>query len=1380
MLLSKRVRAFIIVIACAVALIGVYVLNYAVGNDAFAIVDSSESNSSIVKISELYMGLSDDGSEKKFSGDNFKSLYKALTGISNASFSDVESTLAIRGSNVEGSQLLSSRDIRTLNGGKDIVVTLGGMDWIVASVSDDTDGNTVASLWLANSTDNQQWSTWSSSNVRLDYPCTMYSSSYIRALLLDGNSEDASGNAVSVKHSVSGGASLTSYVRDASYDYPYTLFNDTSANDNITDYIVKPAKIKYQSSENYLNYGSSTTLPNDAYGTPRGTVNCQPGFDFRGKDTYTDWAYDYIWIPSVTETGFQATDSNGIWKMSVSQRANTKNYAYWYRSAFSGDASKVCAYADEGSGYVADSDADVNNYYAVRPAFHLNLTKIASQAIAYEVPAVDDVEYDGQQKSLQTMLADKLYAEMSLDMTSQVAAVDADTYIAKVTLNSSDYKWLIKDSSGGWSTVSGSQPQEIVWKIKPRALTLDWTGMDSSYTWSNTLLNNLQNYKPKIVNDIASDNLIVSMSYDGSSDSSKLDAVGTHRLKADITAQDSSRLNNYTLPTAASSQYVYAVNKATQSQPSLSIDFINEKLAEASDLVNGMSRLDWLEYLDGSGNWVPISGMTIPSSLFTGDTYSFRYKVPQMYSDYIDDSDAVSLVIPARADADEPIIDYVNEKAAIKSSYMYAFSDSGEPALGDFNSAPSTAKLDLYIEGGVNYIAAYGDTPYTLYYYVPATSSAPRSNIGALVIPARNDAPKLSINYLGERTLEQLGEKIHYELNGGGEQQGNNDYVDLQPSSTKGVLIAWYSAGDGIFKSDEFTLVIPARRSAPDIRYDIASEQYEQDSLIPSVGMIYRGENSTRWYNVLADSEFKRGAYYFKYVAFEGADGTGEFASEERYVDYGSKPITLEAVWTIDGNTELKAVYSGQIITPSIKFFELKDDGQRVPITILADNIKFIINTALGAVDPIDVGLYTAEIVIVDGSGNKDNAYKIANSTAKYEILPIVFDVPTGLTLEYNGQERNVVDCLPPDIAKAVDTITGDASARDVRVGSGYTAFLKLADSKNYKWSNLSGATAQIQWNITPYAIFAAWEWLDSEYTGEAQGPKATFADAFDELSLIYSGDVTGIEIGSYTITVEIAPDDANKYNYLIENGTTVYSIVPEVGRVVVFIEWRSEAGAFEDGGELVYNGEVQYPRVSVRDRDGNELSGVEIIYNGGDAIISKYVGEYTLSVRVSGNYYIDSSCLTTIKYKIVADAEGKGEYKIIDIEITGSYKKNYNVGEKFENVGMIVNAIYTDGSKEEIYDYEYTQDALQEGDNTITVTYGEFSKSITVSAGIKNADGEWVSKKLYIITIASIGSLLVLCIILVIVLIMKVGSKNRQEAVDGRGDTDSRDNDGD
>ena len=111
--------------------------------------------------------------------------------------------------------------------------------------------------------------------------------------------------------------------------------------------------------------------------------------------------------------------------------------------------------------------------------------------------------------------------------------------------------------------------------------------------------------------------------------------------------------------------------------------------------------------------------------------------------------------------------------------------------------------------------------------------------------------------------------------------------------------------------------------------------------------------------------------------------------------------------------------------------------------------------------------------------------------------------------------------------------------------------------------------------------------------------------------------------------------------------------------------------------GELVYNGEVQYPRVSVRDRDGNELSGVEIIYNGGDAIISKYVGEYTLSVRVSGNYYIDSSCLTTIKYKIVADAEGKGEYKIIDIEITGSYKKNYNVGEKFENVGMIVNDIY-------------------------------------------------------------------------------------------------------
>ena len=114
-----------------------------------------------------------------------------------------------------------------------------------------------------------------------------------------------------------------------------------------------------------------------------------------------------------------------------------------------------------------------------------------------------------------------------------------------------------------------------------------------------------------------------------------------------------------------------------------------------------------------------------------------------------------------------------------------------------------------------------------------------------------------------------------------------------------------------------------------------------------------------------------------------------------------------------------------------------------------------------------------------------------------------------------------------------------------------------------------------------------------------------------------------------------------------------------------------------------------------------------------------------------------------------MADAEGKGEYKIIDIEITGSYKKNYNVGEKFENVGMIVNAIYTDGSKEEIYDYEYTQDALQEGDNTITVTYGEFSKSITVSAGIASVDGKWVSKKVYIITTAAIVILILLCIAL-------------------------------
>ncbi len=1310
-------------------------------------MDTASSNGAVVKIGEIYKGEDTVNNTKHFTGENLSKLYAAITGNANATIANVDAMLSRSGQ-------ITSSDIRA-TGGKDIAVKFGDLEWTVTHLTKDTSGNTIATLWLASSADTHQWNTWSANNTTITYPSDVYGTSYIRSHGLNIGNDYVASN---------GAESLTPSPQSASHEY--AKFTMQSVKDSLTDFIVKPSAVEYQSNQNQ-NVGGTIggldwwTLPNEAYGTPSGTVKWYSSGNVNmgtlpSKTGYDAWKDDYIWLPSLTETGRNESIS-GIWALSNNQRSNSTSS--WLRSGsytFASAAYCLVSTGDsfEGSTFVTG--------YAVRPALHLNLTA-ADDAAAYTLPSSIEIVYDGSTHIIQNLLADKgeYYSVMQLDSDSEISESNVGAYKAKVTLPA-PLKWAI-DSGGGFSTVSGTKPQDIEWKIKPRALTLDWTGIESSYVWSNTLLNILQNYKPAIVNGIASDNLAVSMSYDGGSDTSKLDAIGTHRLKADITAPDSSRLNNYTLPTVAGSQYVYAVNKATQSQPSINIDYALEQFDDAVTAVGGISRLNWLQYYDADvGDWqsIPInSGGNKYDILeaFIGKSVRLRYKVPTEYASYILDSDETTVRFPARPLATAPLIDFMDEQVNIVKTCKYAFSLSGAPGDSDYTTAPPTEKLSLYIAGGVNYIADYGNQEYVLYYYEAATSTQFRSEIGELTIPARPQAPKVGINYISEQTLERLTDGMYYSLNNGAAVQGDYEYVKLNPTSDAGSLNVWYAASDKSFSSTRFKLTIPARRNAPDIRYDKENEKYEDGSMQPEIGMLYTADLASVWSEVEAESVFKRGGYYFKYVAVSRGDGSGDFASEYCYVDYGDKPINVEAEWSLGGVTsngndgkKLAAEYTGGVIKPSVRFFEIREDGSKVPLTIDESKKEIKIEAAVGSVEPINAGEYVVEVVITNPDGSKDTIYKLSNATLKYEITPVRLKVPQAASMEYNGEEQNIKDGLPAYLDGLV-TVTGEDKAKDVRRGSGYTVQLRLTDSKNYKWDDaaVSGATVQIQWNITPLHIFARWQGLDIQYTGEAQGPSAVFDDAFDELTLIYTGDVTGIEIGSYTISVEIDVSDANYLNYVIENGTTVYSIVPEVGRVVVFIEWRSEAGAFEDGGELVYNGEVQYPRVSVRDRDGNELSGVEIIYNGGDAIISKYVGEYTLSVRVSGNYYIDSSCLTTIKYKIVADAEGKGEYKIIDIEITGSYKKNYNVGEKFENVGMIVNAIYTDGSKEEIYDYEYTQDALQEGDNTITVTYGEFSKSITVSAGIASVDGKWVSKKVYIITTAAIVILILLCIAL-------------------------------
>ncbi|MDE6550911.1 MAG: hypothetical protein K2M44_05390, partial [Clostridia bacterium] len=963
------------------------------GVDAMAVTDTSASNTDIIRVDEIYKGIDTASNTKHFAGENLSKLYAAITGNSNATIADIDAALS-------GGGQITSGDIRTGNGGKDIVLSFGGLEWTVTHLTQDRSGNTIATLWLAYSAEVYQWNTWMDMNTSYAYPSSMYSSSYVRAVVLN------SGGSGYV--ATTGASTLTKIAQSSTHKY--ARFTMPSVTDSLTDFIVTPAQVAYQETENQYVGGvvgdAGYTLPNEAYGTPIGAVNWyNSGMNYSAKNGYGEWKDDYIWLPSLTETGHNSSII-GIWELSDNQRSND-NYSF-LRSGHVFDPKGAHYLSPSGSIHVSYDYA--TNSHAMRPALHLNLTAV-DNATAYDVPNNFELDYDGTTHSLQAILQSKgeFYQTMILDSSTQLSAVNADTYKAKISLPS-PYKWSIANGSGGWTTVSGSTAQTIEWKVKPRQLTITWSGISSSYVWRSTLLADLQRYKPVIGNGIAIDNLDVQLTYDGSASNIKLDVAGAHKIKADIvtnnTASGAAALlaQNYIMPTANRMEYTYTVQKASQLAPILSIDYANEELIPTNPTVNGQNRLPWLEYKDSNGNWQPIVNMQIPESIMTGDAYDFRYKVPTAYRDYIDDSGEYSLIIPKRQTATDFTIDYVQETLFIDGGYSYIV-DKIKPS-GGYNQLITSTTLHL---DQLGYIEMQGNTEYKVYYYKDATATEFASIIKELTIPARKNAPTLSINYKTEKTAQPANSNIRYIISGGSEMRGNGNLIDLNPDTTTKTLRAWYAAENGTFKSGELVLNIPARPAQPVISYDIATESYLGGNA-PTADMEYRASTSTLWDVVNVAYKPMRGTYVYRFMAVEEdltSGITGAFASlESAVVDYGNKTISVTVKWTdgIGGAFAAAHTYNGNVIKPVAEFYTGTGGTDRVPVPSGVIRYTIVDSTGRSENNPTDAETYTVTVSIVDSTGVPDTGYSVSNDTFTYKINKLQVK-----TLSLSAADRNKI-----------------------------------------------------------------------------------------------------------------------------------------------------------------------------------------------------------------------------------------------------------------------------------------------------------------------------------------------------------------------------------
>ena len=342
-----------------------------------------------------------------------KALMQMLGNSSSADYNTLQS-------NVTSSSPKSAKTLRGYTYGKSssksIVLRLGGLDWIITylSVSDidsDGDGNKdiIATLWLTNNVQdawsgkNQSigkyygiangglYSAWSAnwmSNTVGNYPSNMYGTSYIRTVTLNNGGVYATGTSGTVAASTD---SSGYGVNNPFYSFTTPV---SGARNDLTDFIVTPNNVSWQKTiQDKSLIGSSYNYNNDSLSNTGGSYYNSSTYNYGSKTNYAAWGDDYLWLPSLVETGFD--DSNdGIWETITSERmtydgstdtvyVSTLGTAYSSTTAYNATGTRSATYDSSRGAYhlMAAGKSYTDSYIistiiAVRPALHLNLKSI--------------------------------------------------------------------------------------------------------------------------------------------------------------------------------------------------------------------------------------------------------------------------------------------------------------------------------------------------------------------------------------------------------------------------------------------------------------------------------------------------------------------------------------------------------------------------------------------------------------------------------------------------------------------------------------------------------------------------------------------------------------------------------------------------------------------------------------------------------------------------------------------------------------------------------------------------------------------------------------------------------------------------------------------
>lgn len=357
------------------------------------------------------------------------------------------------------SKVVNARTINAQvgNANEGMIVTLGGKKWMVTSL------------------------TFGEGDKKDDIILTLYLASSEGTAMFYSNNNDVKGNNAYCRSEVR---------KNLLENSNWSLFNQAS--DFATQYLVQPKFIKYQHTQTSMGRGgvhSPVHVPNEALDefTSGWHTNLNGGYnsvsEMFGGIRYDAWGDDYLWLPSMTETGSNNNlDVASIWKLTSHQRMPKSGGAQipsWFRTGDSNNYGFANAIKENGDRMYYT----VENALGIRPAIHLNYTEMLDSLTNVNDPKDLESTYNEKGQTIKS-IADatraawyesEIYENTAnyIDITypnSLTALQDAGEYWVKLEITQSYidevYRLVEKDGLDyGWTATEIAQMKE---KRKPK------------------------------------------------------------------------------------------------------------------------------------------------------------------------------------------------------------------------------------------------------------------------------------------------------------------------------------------------------------------------------------------------------------------------------------------------------------------------------------------------------------------------------------------------------------------------------------------------------------------------------------------------------------------------------------------------------------------------------------------------------------------------------------------------------------------------------------------------------------------------------------------------------------------------------------------------